>query len=366
MGSKLEFPVIRGDVLGINTYRGFGELSEIAKMSRADIYDQKHNPAGTQRDLNVRHAKAAHTYVSGKEFAFWPEVVLCCRIADVVKFDKSDDKTGAGILSVDMSQIETLASKGKIAISRLDGNHRLHFADGHSEGFDPVERIASFCLLMGLGEEDEITLFRDINNNQRRMNTSHLDTIIIRLTQEEVIMREKPTLYVAERLGKDKESPFYRRVWKGGIRSSELHIPLRTLLSGIDYLRQRSSNLEQLRNVEAEYILIRNYWSAVRRWVPEAWDEPKKYLLLRGAGLWGACMLGGYVIDRCIDQGEYTTEAMLEILLSGTSWDWTRNGDFRGFSGRGGASEIARLINSQLPAKSGVSINNLVQKIVSS
>lgn len=179
-------------------------------------------------------------------------------------------------------------------------------------------------------------------------------------------MIEEPEHYIAEKLGNDSRSPFYDRVWKGGKRSSQLHIPLRTLKLGITYLRQRSTKINQLHDIEAEYLMIRNYWEAVRKWVPGAWEEPKKYLLLRGAGLWGACMLGGYVIDRCIEQGKHSVEDMLEILQSGKTWDWGRDGDFKGYSGRGGASEISRLVASDLPTESGVSIKRLVERIKSS
>jgi len=365
MGSILKFNAMRGEVLGINTYRGIGKLSDIARISEADVFDQKHNPMGTQRDLNIAHAKAAHAYVGERKLAFWPEVVLCCRISSVLEFEELDAETGVGLLRVSLNKIEKLRVAGEIAISRLDGNHRLYFAAGEGEDFDSIERPASFCILVGLDLEEEIGLFRDINNNQRRMNTSHLDTIVIRLTPEERLMKEAPALYIAKRLGHDPQSPLSGRVYEGGKKSPGLHIPLRTLNTGITYLRQRSSKIHQLDDIEAEYLFIRNYWDALRRWVPGAWEEPRKYLLLRGAGLWGACMLGGIVIDRCLDKGKFTIEDMLEILQSGDSWDWSRGGDFRGYSGRGGADEIAKKISAEFSTESGVSIRKLAEKIKS-
>lgn len=365
MTDIINYVAMKGEVLGIITYRGIGKLSDIAKMSQADVFDQKHNPTGTQRDLNISHAKAAHTYVRDSELAFWPEVVLCCRSPEVLDFEMINEETGAGWLRVDLKTIESIQAKGKIAISRLDGNHRLHFAAGDNKGFEPIDRSASFCILMDLKPEQEISLFRDINNNQRRMNTSHLDTIVTRLTPEERLMLENPALHIAKKLGDDSESPFYKRVYEGGKKSAEFHIPLRTLHTGINYLMQRSSKIDQLKDIEAEYLFIRHYWEAVKRWVPGAWEEPKKYLLLRGAGLWGACMLGGIVIDRCLEQGKYSVEDMVKILHSGDSWDWTRNGDFRGYSGRGGAVEMANKISAAFSTESGVSIKRLAEKIKS-
>jgi DGQHR domain-containing protein len=365
MPELLKVPAMRGDVLGITTYRGLARLADIARMSAADVFDQRDNPTGTQRDLNINHARQAYEYVSTSKLAFWPEVVLCCRAAQTLRFVMTDKRTGAGLLTVDMAAVQDLASQGEIAISRLDGNHRLYYASGDEKNMDAIEREASFCVLVGLDLEDEINLFRDINNNQRRMNTSHLDTIITRLTPEERLIAENPELYIARRLGDDPESPLNARVYAGGKQAPGFHIPLRTLHTGIKYLKQRSTKIDQLEDIDAEYLFIRNYWSALRKWVPGAWEEPKKYLLLRGAGLWGACVLGGMVIDRCLEKGHYSVQDILRILKSGSDWDWSRSGNFKGYSGRGGAVEIANMISRDFATESGVSIKKLAEKIKS-
>ncbi len=41
MNEVLEFPAMVGEVLGITTYRGLGRLSDIARISQADIFDQQ-------------------------------------------------------------------------------------------------------------------------------------------------------------------------------------------------------------------------------------------------------------------------------------------------------------------------------------
>jgi len=74
-------------------------------------------------------------------------------------------------------------------------------------------------------------------------------------------------------------------------------------------------------------------------------------------------MLGGYVIDRMLDKGKYSQKDALSILRSGREWNWTRNGDFKGYSGRGGASEIAKNINSEFSSSDVVSIKDLAKKI---
>jgi len=172
----LEIAVIRGKVLGVTVLRGYARICDLASVSKPDIYDQRNNPTGTQRDLNPRHARAAYEYVKNRDLAFWPEVFLCARIREAIEYLPSDSDPKMGILRINL---DVARNPESIAISRVDGNHRLHYADGSEKGFEPIERSVSFCLAYDLALEEEITLFRDINNNQRRMNTSHLDNIHI-------------------------------------------------------------------------------------------------------------------------------------------------------------------------------------------
>ena len=56
----------------------------------------------------------------------------------------------------------------------------------------------SFCMAYDLSREEEIQLFKDINDNQKRMSTSHLDGIEVRLTPEEQPEHRNPELYIAQ------------------------------------------------------------------------------------------------------------------------------------------------------------------------
>jgi len=135
------FPVLVGTCLGHEAYRGFGELSDLAKISRADIFDQHNNRSGTQRNLSVQHARKAYKYVSEKDGAFYPEMILNVRDESYVKFtaltEQGDVKFGT------LEFVKDPRQAGQIVVSRLDGNHRLRFADGHENGMEPVSRPVS-------------------------------------------------------------------------------------------------------------------------------------------------------------------------------------------------------------------------------
>ena len=242
--TTLKCAVVRAKVLGVRVYRGFANLADLADVPKADIYDQQKNPRGTQRDLNAAHARQAYEYVKNGDLGFWPEVFLCARKRDVITFYPSQESPDLGVLEIDLKAIER---SGTISISRVDGNHRLHYGDGKQSGYSRIEKLVSFCLAYGLSREEEIQLFKDINDNQRRMNTSHLDRIEVRLTPEEELKSRNPELYIAQQLGRDSKSPFHGRVYEGGKKLVGVDIPLRGLKTGIEYMLSRSTQLPHLR-----------------------------------------------------------------------------------------------------------------------
>ena len=361
--TTIEIPVIRGNVLGVNVYRGYAPLNILSEISQADIYDQKNNPLGTQRDLSPKHAKDAYEYIKNNELGFWPEIFLCARDNKILTFNAIHNAyEGIGTLEIDLDLIQKSKS---IKISRVDGNHRLHYGDGKETKFSKIEKYVSFCLAFNLTRDEEIKLFKDINKNQKAMNTSHLDGIDVRLSPEDELKRRNPDLYIAQRLSKDTSSPLHGRVYDGGKKPVGVDIPLRGLRTGIQYMLSRSTQLPRLPDAEAQYRVIRNYFEALRQWQPTAWKNPKEHIMLRGAGLWAICFLGAQVIDRALLNDKFKTESLLEILNSGKDWDWSNKGSFVGYSGRGGALEISIKVGRHLKDSDQLSTDELFKEIMS-
>lgn len=358
--AKLRIPVAFSVVMGVKVARGFAKICDLADISRADVYDAKFNPTGTQRDLSPKHARDAYEYIRSEDIGFFPEVFLALRDANVATLTVTNEARGYGTLDLNLSSIKR---SDQIKISRVDGNHRLHFADGHAEGFPRLQNTVSFCLAMDITKDQEIKLFRDINNNQRRMNTSHLDNIKLRLSGEKAIARRDPALYIANRMRDDKDSVLNGIIYDGGKSDVSKFIPLRTLKTGIEYMLSKPTRLTSLDDVDVQATVIKNYFEALRQWEPEAWKDHRSYLMLRGAGLWGVCFLGASVIDRALGKGKYKSKDMLAILNSGPEWDWSKGGDFAGYSGRGGASKISDIIVAELEDGSGSSLKSLIRQI---
>jgi len=353
---------VRGRVLGVSVYRGYEKLHLLSEISKADVYDQTRNPLGTQRDLSPKHAKEAYEYIKNSELGFWPEILLSCRSNQILTFvPLSQETPDIGILEID---VDAIMKSDSILISRVDGNHRLHFANGVERGYKKIEKTVSFCIAYDLTRDEEIQLFKDINKNQKAMSTSHLDGIEFRLSPEDEIRRKRPDLYIAKKLGADSKSPLFGRVFDGGKKPVGVDIPLRGLSSGIQYMLSRSIQLPRLNDAEAQYVVIKNYFMAVKEWQPQAWTNPKDYIILRGAGLWGICFLGAQVIDRALMNSKFDVASLLELLNSGKSWNWSNKGSFIGLSGRGGALEISNKVSRFIKDSTQLSTEQLFANIM--
>jgi DGQHR domain-containing protein len=362
---KLEvkkYPAIKGKVLGVNVYRGYMRLSELSYLSKADIYDVINNPNGTQRDLSPKHAKEAYEYIKNTELGFWPEVFLCVRDNGVLTFNSiSDEFPEIGTLEF---EVEKIINSKSVLLSRVDGNHRLHYGNSNKKGFNKVEKDISFCIAFGLTREEEIKLFKDINKNQKAMNTSHLDGIDIRLSPEDVLKRRNPELYIGKKLSTDNTSPFYERIYDGGKKPVGVDVPLRAIKSGLKYMFSKSTQLPRLNDTDAQYKIIKNYFKAVKEWIPQAWDKPKDYIALRGVGLWAICYLGAQVIDRGLINSKFDKQTFLDILNSGKEWDWSNKGNFKGYSGAQGAQEISNKVARHLKDNNQITTEDLLEKIM--
>ncbi len=360
-----QFEVIVGTCLGVKAYRGFGLLSDLARISRADIFDQVNNRFGTQRNLSVTHARKAYEYVADNEKAFYPEIIL--NIRDESYINLSTRECHNEICFAVLSFIKDPSASQQIIVSRLDGNHRLWFTDGHDKSFEPVGRSVSFCFVVLPKIEDELELFRDINDNQMGMNTSHLENITARLLGEKVLKVKNPAAYIVQKLQKDPESPLYKQIHEGGIirKGSTLSgLTIANLTLAVKDMLTRSARLSQFPDTDAQFEVIKNYWKAVQKWLPNAWKHPRDYIIFKGVGLYAISYVGIEIIDRCLNKGMYEPKNMLRYLnqIPNTAFLSTRTG--LAYAGRGGGRKMANDLIANLEEQGEVSLSRLQKMIL--
>ena len=114
------------------------------------------------------------------------------------------------------------------------------------------------------------------------------------------------------------------------------------------------------------YQIIKNYWSAVKKWIPEAWKRSADFILLKGVGLYAISYLGIDIIDRCLLKGKFTPSDMFAYLHKLPDKEvFSRRGAIA-LAGRAGGKKIAGDLMKDLEEEGEVSMSKLQKMILSS
>ncbi len=351
----MELLALKGTNLNTTVFRGFAPIKDIATISAPDTYKQDSNPDGLQRDLDETHSREGYLYADGAQKVpeyprLWPEVILNVRDTSVIEILPVDEPHNLFKIVVHEDLIDKNPDR-RPQISRTDGNHRLFYGEGHpTRNWPPLDVSSPFSLSMGLTALQEASLFMDINDNLKRMNTSHLRHLQTRLSESEKLAKDDPALWIANKLVEDPKSPFHGIVYLGGdkekVQGLDRRINLAGLRTGVQMILKESSELRKFDQVDDKFVVIRTYWKAVAREFAPEWADSKKYLLLRGFGVQSMFMLGAEILDRCISpsldwsQLEDKIAAYLAQTRIDVNWD-TKEGNVKHKGGRVGARELA-------------------------
>ncbi len=340
-------------------YRGSAPLADLARISQADVYDQIDNPEGLQRDLSMKHAADAYQYVAAaadpKLPRAYPEVVLNVRDTKAAKVVATAPDAGVRIVAITFDVKKILDAK-TCKVSRVDGNHRLVYAGGDGKDRAPLDAHAPFQLHIGLTPEQEASIFKAVNANQKGMNTSHLDVLRARLTSEEIELQRHPEIVFATRLADDVVSPWHQKVHMGGSKDGLKEagittlVTLKALESGVRRMLTKSGYIAE-RDPDGQYGLIRSYWQAVAAVYPEAFEQPREYLVAKNLGVNVFSSLGAEVIDKCLIAGNVEIGHMVPFLEAAKpSVDWHKDSkDTAGMSGNRAIGLLVARMVKELP-----------------
>ncbi len=376
--SQIELIAHQSRNLDTLCFRGEAPLAHLALVSQADIFDQVNNPNGLQRDLYPKHAAEVYDYVhrakDPERPRAFPEVVLNVRDKKVMQMDELEDGSKLGIKIFRMRFDIDKMKDDKVSVSRVDGNHRLKHAAGDDRR-DPLLDPVPFQLHVSLSREQEAALFVDINANQKGLDASHLQIMQNRLTEEELEIKEHLDRWVTSKLTKDPDSPWHGVVGGGskkGARSQNLTrlVNFVTLQTGVKKTLSKSQYIRDFTKPEVQYVIIKNYWKAVKHVFAEEWANPKEYLLLKNIGVLSLSILGGTIIDRCVPRSKHRVEDMIEYLNQVYSrFDWSNKASpsdrsVAGMSGNQAALIIAGELAAQLSEHSGENLIKDMEKLL--
>jgi hypothetical protein len=182
--------------------RGFADLRDLAAVSvpyKMTVGNELGRVLGHQRELDKKHAQDIRRYLEHGDNRFIPEVILSLRIGNFEEISESGEVLGVQtpsdsdivarrrfsgknhhIQQIRVRRSRVDAIKEAKLIRRIDGNHRLEFAE-HLE-VDPnlqQKYLASFCMILLRSPEDisddyaESLIFHTINSTALRLESEH-------------------------------------------------------------------------------------------------------------------------------------------------------------------------------------------------
>lgn len=411
-GNKL---IIKNCLVGRNLnqiqIRGFASLEMLSDLSSADVYDQKLNQYGTQRDLQNSHAQEAYKYAIDSanvdpsvDARAFPEVILNVRETGLVSFyqdgnlisfdDIDSEYSGPFVcdIDVDLSLLTFPAKQFEPEISRVDGNHRLSSVPSFAKREDTDFPEITFALFIGLSKDQERKIFADINGKQKSMNTSHLTQILINQKGLSALYSDSTrSAWFARELTLGNNI-FEGKVYMGGskkgikketggnlpITFAALTTMMKHTSSGLktEILEQFPSekcklaeNGDEIAIAELEesangFIkLYTFYWEAVSIVFPEAWNDMKKttYLLFDSVGNVAMSMLGAEILREVIHDESATSEDLVKEKIKEAVMNLKharitlKRDDYPGYAGLAGSKKLfEKLIDAKANGSSGV------------
>ncbi len=351
--AQIKIGVTRDVCLGYTVYRGSVKACDLEPATWIDFYDEEVNPMGYQRPFNQERSREAARYAEETN-AFWPESILAIRDNGEVEngedevtynFIPVSDGSNFGELIVDYNEQREETIQGQVfkwrrAFSQVDCQHRLGEM-GRSD------RYVTVCIIPGITILEEATIFKTINDKQKKISTSLVDAII-QLSKSKL---EEPEVHWAFDLSRDAGSCFYRKVNMEGrnITGQIYLVTLRTLKTSLSSLVGGKSyikfNVGTIADFDQFYILIRSYWNEISRLWPQEFTDTHSFKLMTVPGLKSLARYGRNVFKNAFEVGSNSTDFATRINQAGVNvMDWSSSGSLRDATGNAGVRVVYQLL----------------------
>lgn len=320
-----------GDCGGLRTFLGFAPANLLYAYSIVDILNED-TGEGYQRPRNVAHSREFKDYIHKSKGSTIPLTFnLRGEPGKDWQVDIQNNSTGYARL---MLNTDTKP------LSQVDCQHRL------GELGDSDIPLA-FMAFIGLDLRTEMALFNIINSKAKGLSSSLTDYHESNLLKN--LADDAPHLYIARRLNDDSGSPWHLLIRYGGETNSGLK--RRTSFRMIQKTISRFLNDidgERLGNVDSIYMLIAEYWWAIRRLFESDWLNHRKSLLTKGIGLYSLMRLLPYLL-RSHEYKLQTRDDFYDVLKPlATKIDWSSKGMFAGIGGQAGVHEVLQYLKREL------------------
>lgn len=169
---------------------------------------------------------------------------------------------------------------------------------------------------------EEIQQFYIVNSTQKKVRTDLAENLLkmIALKNPEEMDKLKKSgqywkiaaLNIIEKLNSDPESVWFNRVKKPNQPSNK-----ELVVSQLSLMNSLKPVLRTFLNTYSESVIkqwVDDFWKALRKLMPEAFAEPRNYVIQKTPGVFSLHILLPDLILYLLGDGEITRESFIEIL----------------------------------------------------
>lgn len=344
-------PAVRMIQDGVTVYVAAVPAHVIAEIGVVNEYDPDKDATdesqGYQRAPSRQHASKIKTYLlDPTQKRLLPSATLL------------SSRTRLSFTPVGNSEMGELELVRPIYV--VDGQHRSLGLQLAAEEDDTVgEFTVPAVILEAVDRNEEIRQFYTINKTAKGVRSDLADALLKSLGALNDPARQwlETAIDVAEHLNGIRGGP-----WNGLIRRPNGSGGVVSQKSMTESLKQITSSV--LRGVDAVTVAaaVNNFWEALRTHMPDAFAEPKSFVLQKSNGVfvWNEVASEYFrrrmISDRDLSTARAATElSHLEDHITSEFWaSRAKGGIAPNYSGRGGMHALALEIISELPESAGV------------
>jgi len=282
--------------------------------STLDI-DQLIGAQGYQRAPIRSHYTKVARYVYSNKDALLPTAILVnCR--EKLPFEEDIPGSGFGTLDIE--------DKAKVFI--VDGQHRIyglrHAID--ELGMNEIENFTLPVVIMNqVPKVEEMRHFFIVNSTQKKVRTDLAERLLrlISMKDPRVVTELKErgkdwkirAVKIIEAIVNDPRSVWYKRIK----RPNEPARPEAVASEGSFSTSLRPVLISEFATNEEDNTVvswINSFWSALKEMMPEAFEDPKKYVIQKTPGMYTLHMVFPFILYECAKAQDFSKDKIKEIL----------------------------------------------------
>ncbi|HUP60381.1 MAG TPA: DGQHR domain-containing protein [Thermoanaerobaculia bacterium] len=313
-------------------FLGFAPAKILHAVSFADVLDEE-TGRGYQRRPNPQHSLDFRRYIQKTGSTTIP-LTFNARAGSEAGWKVARNGHAA--------RLEISADAGHV-LAQVDCQHRI-------SRLHDMDVTLPFMCFLGVSEREEMEIFSVINSKAKGLSPSLLDFHSATLLASD-LATQRPELFVALHLHNDDQSPWYRKLDRGGTSGLHRLASLRTMQKAVKRFLAQTRSVTGM-TAEASAKVVVAFWSAVTEVLPDEWTTPRKHLLSKGVGVYALMTIAADLVTEEGDAARCDKQLFVARLADFLPQiDWTNSGALKGLGGEAGVAQAVDLVRAARKSK---------------